>query len=156
MHARATELIRTLGLKPHPEGGHYLEVFRSSRIIPVGDGRRPAATHIFFLLAEGEHSRWHRLASDELWQWYEGSPLELRTVPHRDPRLVVRRLGSLDSGSLPVVDVPAGIWQAARPLGPYALVGCTVAPGFDFADFELLADDPEERAYLSAAGVELR
>jgi predicted cupin superfamily sugar epimerase len=130
---RAEELIRALGLVPHPEGGHYRETYRSASRLPGG---RAACTHIHFLLRAGERSRWHRVDADELWQLVEGGPLELfRTDGDR----VVRSLLEAPGGT---AAVPAGAWQAARPTADYALVGCTVAPAFEFRGFALLADDP--------------
>lgn len=136
---RADELIRTLGMRPHPEGGHFVETFRSPIIVPGPNGDRAASTAILFLLRAGEVSRWHRVAADEAWHWYEGDQLELLTSggPDGDP-LRRHRLGRIGQGGVPQAVVPAGMWQAARPCGAYALVGCTVAPGFDFADFALL------------------
>jgi hypothetical protein len=133
--SRPAELIRSLGLAPHPEGGHYREVFRSTSLLPGG---RVACTHIHFLLAAGETSRWHRVDADEIWQFAEGGPIEVLWTD--GDRLLRARLDS--PGAVAVV--PAGAWQAARPLGPYALVGCTVAPGFEFAGFRMLADDTAE------------
>jgi uncharacterized protein len=145
MHTRAQHLIRTLRLEPHPEGGHFREIHRSrSRVQPLDDrSERSSLTTIFFLLGAGEVSRWHRVASDEVWHHLEGAALELLTI---DPEL--RRLGSdpvgpLDEGVLPVQTVPADWWQAARSTGDYTLVGCTVGPGFDFADFRLIDQVPE-------------
>jgi len=152
---RATELVRFLGLQPHPEGGHFREVFRSGRSLsrPSG-GPRAAATHIYFLLASGERSRWHRLASDEIWHFYEGSPLDLYTIAPAATAIEHRRLGPLEA-AFPTCAVPAGTWQAARASGAYTLAGCTVAPGFEYADFELLSLSPAELARLRAASVEL-
>jgi predicted cupin superfamily sugar epimerase len=126
---RAKHLIDTLGLQPHPEGGWYRQVFRSGeRVTRQRDGaERSALTTIYFLLAEGEQSAWHRVMSDEVWHFYEGDALELLT--HAGPM-------QLDADNRVLV-IPAGEWQAARPLGAYTLVGCTVGPGFDFADFEM-------------------
>jgi predicted cupin superfamily sugar epimerase len=144
---RAQALIDLLQLASHPEGGWYREVFRSD-----------AATTIYFLLADGAHSRWHRVASDEIWHHYEGAPLELLVI---DPELrALHRyvLGSVDPDgeARPVHTVPAGWWQAARTLGPYALVGCTVAPAFRFEDFALLDDRPDEARVLRARFDEVR
>jgi predicted cupin superfamily sugar epimerase len=145
MHPRAAQLIETLDLRPHPEGGFYRELHRStSQVVPAdGRGARAALTTIYFLLPGDTSSRWHRVASDEVWHLYEGGPLELLEL-HGDARqLVSHRLGTIGDGDTsPVHTVAAGVWQAARPLGDYALVGCTVGPGFDFADFQMLADDP--------------
>jgi predicted cupin superfamily sugar epimerase len=144
---RALALLDALGLAPHPEGGWYREVFRSA-----------AATTIYFLLADGAHSRWHRVTSDEVWHHYEGAPLELLVI---DPdlrglqRLV---LGAVDphGDARPVHTVPAGWWQAARTLGAHTLVGCTVAPAFRFEDFALLDDRPEEARELRERFDEVR
>ena len=144
MHPRPETLIRELGLAPHPEGGFYREVFRSpGQVVPQdGRGARAALTTIYFLLPGGAHSRWHRVASDEAWHFYEGDPLELLLLPPDLGALTRHELGpAAAAGRAPVLTVPAGWWQAARPLGEYALVGCSVGPGFDFADFSLLADD---------------
>lgn len=152
VHARAAELIRRLGLQPHPEGGHFFEAFRSRLSVSPSDSRslRPALTVIYFLLAEGAFSRWHRVRSDEAWHWYEGSPLELLSVGPDGGSITITRLGPLSNASAPLHIVPAGWWQAARPLGPYALMGCSVGPGFDYADFSLLSSIPEpERPLFS-------
>ena len=133
MHERAQQLIETLGLAPHPEGGWYRQLFRSeSRVTRHADGaERTALTTIYFLLVAGAESAWHRVQSDEVWHFYEGDPLELRT---RDTAVI---LGADNR----VAVIRAKEWQSARPLGAYALVGCTVGPGFEFADFEM-RDEP--------------
>jgi predicted cupin superfamily sugar epimerase len=127
----AEEIIRRLGMKPHPEGGHYVETFRAP-----GEGRS-SGTAIYFLLRAGERSHWHRVDADETWHHYAGAPLELSISG--DGRAVLHhRLGidfALDEQ--PQIVVPRHAWQAARSLGAWTLVGCTVAPGFDFAGFEL-------------------
>ena len=135
MNQRAAELIETLGLKRHPEGGHYRELFRSPEIVQPADqrGERSALTTIYFLLTDDTYSRWHRVRSDEVWHLYEGGPLEVMEL---DPECQEFSTFTV----APVHVVPAGTWQAARSIGPYTLVGCTVGPGFEFADFELLAD----------------
>lgn len=129
MHPRAQQLIDQLVLAPHPEGGWYRQVFKSSAAVTRhADGaERSALTTIYFLLAEGTYSRPHRVASDEVWHFYEGDALEL-TVG--DARFVL-------DGENRVHVVPANVWQSAKPLGAYALVGCTVGPGFEFVDFEM-------------------
>ena len=134
-----------LGLQPHPEGGHFIEAFRSPHAISPLDprGKRSALTVIYFLLARGSISRWHRVLSDEAWHWYEGSPLELFTVGPSGGSVCRHILGPLSDGSAPLHIVPAGWWQAARPCGDYALVGCSVGPGFDYSDFTLLVSIPE-------------
>jgi predicted cupin superfamily sugar epimerase len=142
--ARAAELIAALGLEPHPEGGYYREVFRSKNLLTPADGRgaRAALTTIYFMLPAGVVSRWHRVTSDEVWHLYEGGPLELHELDAACQTLSNHRLGPFaENLQAPVHTIAAGNWQAARPLGNYALVGCTVAPGFDFADFTMLADD---------------
>jgi predicted cupin superfamily sugar epimerase len=143
MHPRARELIETLRLAAHPEGGWYRELFRSGLgVRREGDGAgRSGLTTIFFLLGAGERSRWHRVAgADEAWHHYEGAPLELLSFAPDGSGATVTPLGSDAAHRVHVV--PAGWWQAARPAGDYALVGCTVGPGFDFADFAMLRDLP--------------
>lgn len=131
----AAEIIALLELKPHPEGGHYRETFRDPREV---EGRS-VGTAIYFLLAEGEVSRWHFIDAAELWHFYDGAPLELDMAEGERRRTVV--LGSdLAAGQRPQAVVRAGAWQAARSLGAWTLVGCTVAPGFDFSAFELAPD----------------
>ena len=143
MHPRATYLIEKLDLKPHPEGGYYREIFRSSSsVLPADDrGPRAALTTIYFLLTESTFSRWHQVDSDEVWHLYEGEPLEVLELSESGDAFVRHRLAPVGGGSAPVCTIPARCWQAARPLGAYSLVGCTVGPGFDFADFRMLADD---------------
>ena len=129
----AGEVIRLLGLEPHPEGGHYRETFRDARIV---DGGRAASTAIYFLLARGERSHWHRVDAVEVWHYYAGAPLALRIADVGGVTEV--RLGAdLAAGERPQAVVPAHAWQAAESLGDWTLVGCTVAPGFDFTGFEL-------------------
>jgi len=131
MTDRAAELVRALQLAPHPEGGHYRQTFRAD------DGGRGASTAIYFLLKAGERSHWHRVDADEIWHHYAGAPLELslsddgRSVRHL-------RVGiDFEIGELPQAVAPRGAWQAARSLGSWTLVGCTVAPAFRFEGFEL-------------------
>jgi uncharacterized protein len=129
----ATDIIARLGLKPHPEGGHYRETFRDARLDANG---RSASTAIFFLLARGERSHWHRIDAVEVWHHYAGSALTLQIADGNGQRTV--RLGpDLAAGEVPQANVPAQAWQAAATTGDWTLVGCTVAPGFDFATFEL-------------------
>jgi predicted cupin superfamily sugar epimerase len=154
MHPRAAELITTLGLRPHPEGGFYREIFRSTaKVAPANRrGPRAALTTIYYLLPEGTFGRWHQVASDEVWHLYEGGPLELLELSASGETVQSHRLGLVGSGAEePVCTIGAGVWQAARPLGQYAFVGCTVGPGFDFADFRLLADDHARAAAVRAA-----
>lgn len=128
----AEEVIRLLGLAPHPEGGFYRETFRA----PAGDGGRGASTAIYYLLRAGDASAWHRVDADEVWHHYAGGPLELVLSDGRSREGV--RLGvDLAAGERPQVVVPAGVWQSARPLAGWVLAGCTVAPAFEFAGFEM-------------------
>lgn len=135
MHARAQQLIDTLALLPHPEGGWYRQVFKSEDgVTRHADGaQRAALTTIYFLLVEGMFSAWHRVLSDEAWHFYEGDALELLTRADDHGAPVLTRL-DVDNR---VHVVRAREWQAARPLGAYTLVGCTVGPGFEFEDFEM-------------------
>jgi uncharacterized protein len=144
MDARAAHLISSLQLAPHPEGGHFREVYRSApRVQPLDErSERPALTTIYFLLAAGEVSRWHGVASDEVWHFYEGHPLELFVADSALDQVARHLLGPVEAGVQPVHVVPAGAWQAARSTGAYTLVGCTVAPGFEFADFRMLHELP--------------
>ena len=127
----ADEIIATLGLKPHPEGGHFAESFRAP------DAPRGASTAIYFLLKAGERSHWHKVDADEIWHHYAGAPLELSLSA--DGKGVTRlRLGTdLAIGERPQGVVPRGVWQAARSLGNWTLIGATVAPAFHFEGFEL-------------------
>lgn len=136
--AQVAALVDRLQLQPHPEGGFFREIFRSADSVKPADGRGPRSslTTIYFLLAEGDHSRWHRVTSDEVWHFYQGDPLELFWV--EGGRVERRLIGAGEGETLNVATVPAGCWQAARPTGSFALVGCTVGPGFDFADFEMV------------------
>jgi predicted cupin superfamily sugar epimerase len=140
MHPDAEEIVRRLALSPHPEGGFYRETWRSPltlRDLPHGAARR-ASTAIYFLLPAGSFSAVHRVASDEVWHHYGGDPLELHELDESGRHTVVMLGRDLTQGQRPQHVVPAGRWQAAVPLGNrYALCGCTVAPGFDFADFEM-------------------
>ena len=128
----AAEVIRLLDLKPHPEGGHFRQTFRDPRTV---DGARAASTAIYFLLKAGEVSRWHRVDAAEVWHFYRGAPLELKIGKQ------AYMLGpNIDEAQVPQLVVPPGAWQAARSLGDYTLVGCTVAPGFEFSKFEMAPD----------------
>ena len=125
-----------LDLKPHPEGGFYRELYRAHQTIQRAGDTRCALTTIYYLLIAGQRSVWHRVASDEVWHYYEGDPLELKIASADALCIETQRLGPLTADSRPVCVVPGGRWQAAEPLGAYTLVGCTVGPGFDFADYE--------------------
>jgi predicted cupin superfamily sugar epimerase len=127
----ADEIIARLGLKPHPEGGHYVQTFYA-----------PEGTAIYFLLKAGERSHWHRvLNADETWHHYAGAPIEL-SMSEDGRSLCHLRLGKdLELGELPQAVVPRRVWQAARSLGAWTLVGCTVSPAFEFKNFELAPPD---------------
>jgi len=141
---RVETLIELLGLQPHPEGGWYRQIFKSAANVQPADDRpgRAALTSIYYLLAAGEFSRWHRVRSDEVWHLYEGE-LELLLAPPDLAGVETHSLGDANAERRPVVTVPAGWWQAARPIGDYALTGCTVAPGFEFEDFSFLRAEAE-------------
>ncbi len=146
MDPRAAELIKLLKLEPHPEGGFYREVYRSSDRVQLSDGReeRPALTTIYFLLTDGDYSCLHHVKSDEVWHFYEGSSLELFYIKPGGEEYERIWLSNPDRISNSVAVVPAGCWQAAQTMGDYTLVGCTVGPGFEFEDFQMLRDVPEE------------
>ena len=129
----AAALMARLGLISHPEGGHYAETWRDR----PADGSRGAGSAILFLLAEGEISRWHRIDATETWHHYAGAPLDV-AISDAAGTIVHPRLGDdIARGDEPQVVVPVGAWQSARSLGPWTLVGCTVAPAFSFDGFEL-------------------
>lgn len=141
----ADEIVRRLGLMPHPEGGHYREIYRSALSVEhsgLAEGigmRRSAVTAIYFLLEAGDFSALHRVKSDEVWHLYAGGPLELHLFDQRGAHRLAMLGTDLAAGHEPQVVVPANMWQAARPAvgTAWALCGCTVAPGFDFADFSM-------------------
>ena len=133
----AAEIVRGLGLAPHPEGGHYRETFRDSR--PAGG--RALSTAIYYLLAAGETSEWHRVDAAEIWHFYAGAPLVLTVSPDGHDAAAFRLGSDLPAGQRPQIVVPAGHWQTATSLGDWTLAGCTVAPGFEFTGFELAAPD---------------
>jgi predicted cupin superfamily sugar epimerase len=123
-----------LGMRPHPEGGWFVETWRAKSI----PGERPTGSAILYLLAADERSEWHRVDAAEIWQWSAGEALELRIWAEGDARLTVLRLGGgVTAGETVQVVVPAGAWQSARPLGAWALVGCIVTPAFEYEGFEL-------------------
>jgi predicted cupin superfamily sugar epimerase len=137
MALTAADIIARFDLRPHPEGGHYRETFRDSHTDASG---RSASTAILFLLARGERSHWHRVDAAEIWHHYAGATLLLEIVDGSHRRSV--KLGSdIAAGETPQAIVPAHAWQAAASTGDWTLVGCTVAPGFDFAGFELARPD---------------
>jgi uncharacterized protein len=139
----ARAIIEALGLDPHPEGGYYRETFRASLELTTlpyiaPPASRSASTAIYFLLPAGSFSAFHRIKSDEVWHHYEGAALELHIIDERGMHRIIRLGSDILHGERPQAVVPAGMLQAARPSGDgHVLVGCTVAPGFDFADFEM-------------------
>lgn len=133
----ADDIIKLLKLAPHPEGGHFGETFRDD----AEAGRRAASTAIYFLLKAGEQSHWHAVDAAEGWHYYAGAPLMLEISPAGGPITVVHLGPDLETGERPQAVVPKDHWQRARSLGAWTLVGCTVAPGFDFAGFTLAAPD---------------
>ena len=149
---RAAELIAGLDLKPHPEGGHYAEVFRSAVRVQTARGERSALTSIDFLLGRGEFSAWHRVRSDEVWHLLEGGPLALHLL---SPDLSAFETVVLDRDRRRHV-VAADCWQAAEPRGDLAYVGATVGPGFEFADFAFGRDDAALAAALDRLAPGLR
>ena len=159
---RAADLVSKLALQPHPEGGWYREIYRSPTRVETPRGSRSALTTIYYLLEQNQLSRWHVVQADEIWHFYAGAPLELvayapasRTVE----RHVLGDVGAAGAiaehgvagtaggpaaaaGVISVSVIPTGVWQAARSLGEYSLVGCTVGPGFEFADFQFVSALP--------------
>lgn len=131
----ADDIIRALDLKPHPEGGHFRETFRD------GGAPRGASTAIYYLLKQGERSHWHRVDAAEVWHFYAGGPLELALSA--DGRTTQTHVlgANLGQRERPQIVVPKNVWQSARPLGAFTLVGCTVAPAFTFDGFEMAPPD---------------
>ena len=146
----AAEIIRRLGLEPHPEGGHYRETYRDPRMNAAG---RAASTAIYYLLDAGDVSAWHRVDAAEVWHHYAGAPLVVTLSPNGHDAEAHRLGTDLARGERPQLVVPAGWWQTAESLGSWTLVGCTVAPGFQFAGFDLAPPDwrPVPRAARSGA-----
>jgi len=157
---QARELIATLRLAPHPEGGWYREIHRSASSVDAVGGRRAALTSIYYLLERAQLSRWHVVDADEVWHHCAGAPLELLAYDPSARRLARQRLCAPDAGGEPAGGEPAGgepvgviaagIWQAARSLGEYSLVGCTVAPGFEFTGFRFVSELPGHARHFVA------
>jgi len=155
MTDEARALAAALGLAPHPEGGFFRETFRAPLVVRAPQGERAASTAIYFLLPGGSFSALHRIRSDEVWHHYEGDPLELHTLDEAGVHEVVLLGRDIARGQRPQHVVAAGVWQGAVPAGErFTLCGCTVAPGFDFADFdmpsreELVGRFPQHRAWV--------
>jgi hypothetical protein len=157
MNPRASELINLLDLEPHLEGGYFREVFRSSNLVHLPDNQeeRRALTTIYFLLVAGEYSSWHRVSRDEVWHYYEGAALELFWAEQGAEECTRCLVGEVGGLSRPVAVVPGGRWQMARTTGKYTLVGCTVGPGFEYEDFQLLRDISEESSEIRCRFPEL-
>lgn len=131
------DIVRLLDMKPHPEGGFFVETFRDAE----PEGGRSHGTAIYYLLGAGDVSAWHRCDATEIWHWYAGAPLAL-TISENGHDAASHRLGNdLAAGQRPQVVVPANAWQTAESLGHWTLVGCTVSPGFEFKGFELAPPD---------------
>ncbi|HEV7671213.1 MAG TPA: cupin domain-containing protein [Thermoanaerobaculia bacterium] len=159
---RTAELVASLGLIPHPEGGWFAESYRAAERIRAQHlparfgGGRPFSTAIYFLLKSGHPSHLHRLHADELWHFHEGSPIAIHVLDTAGQHRTIRLGAAISEGETFQACIPAGCWFGAEVVAPdsYALVGCTVAPGFDFADFEmgergeLLAQYPEHRELI--------
>lgn len=130
----ASEIIRLLGLQPHPEGGHFRETFRD---LAADDKGRARSTLIYYLLKSGEVSLWHRIDATEVWHYYAGAALEIKLSKDGIDANAQRLGPDLVAGERPQVVVPAQCWQSAMSLGAWTLAGCSVAPGFEFSGFEL-------------------
>ena len=152
MHPRALELIETLELAPHPEGGHYRRVYESAKQVESNGVLRPAVTSIQFLLTEGVGSRWHRVDAAEVWDWQEGSAIELLMYDASAQALSRAQLDTSARGGQLLQVVPAGIWQSARTHGDYSLVNCSVTPGFVWSGLEMLDERSPLANELRAAG----
>jgi hypothetical protein len=166
-HIDRDELVRRFDLQPHPEGGYFRETYRSSDVVHR-DGSadsRAASTAIYYLLCDGAHSAWHRIQSDEVWHFYAGDPLNVYVLED-DGALTVLRLGNAleQAGCVFQAVVPSGRWFAAQcdDAASAALVGCTVAPGFEFSEFEiadagaLLREYPQHEALIKKLGPVVR
>ncbi|GAB3500614.1 hypothetical protein GCM10027341_26190 [Spirosoma knui] len=163
----ATQYVQALGMQPHPEGGYFAETYRSSEVIAQDalpgrfTGSRSFGTAIYFLLESHHVSTLHRIQADEIWHFYAGSPLHVYVIDLEGELSVIKLGPDLAQGEVFQAVVPAGCWFGAKPAGSgtarsagFSLVGCTVAPGFDFADFEmadrneLLRQYPQHQAII--------
>jgi predicted cupin superfamily sugar epimerase len=152
MHPRALELIGSLDLSPHPEGGYYKRVYESSKQVLANGVLRPAITSIRFLLTAGVCSRWHRVDAAEVWDWQEGAAVEL-LMYDADARALSRaQLDTSARGGQLLQVVPAGIWQSARTHGDYSLIDCSVSPGFVWSGLEMLDESSGLAHEIRAAG----
>lgn len=153
--AQASALIEALALAPHPEGGHYRCIYESDAQVSCNGHSRPALTAIQFLLARGERSAWHRVDAEEAWHWQQGGPLELQIFDAGTGQLRRETLDAVERGGPAMAVVPSGCWQAARTLGDFTLVACTVSPGFVWEGFALLEAGSDVSGAIAAAGGEL-
>jgi predicted cupin superfamily sugar epimerase len=149
--ASANDLVRSLGLVPHPEGGWYREVHRSCLSVQGPHGPRAALTTIHYLLESQQRSRWHVVDADEVWHHQAGAPLTLLAYDPTSRTLQQHVLGALADGHAAFVVIPAGVWQAASSRGDHTLVSCTVGPGFDFQDFRFVRALPDSAAHFQEA-----
>ena len=143
----AAKIIKILGLQPHPEGGHYCETWRA----PADPGARSAGTAIYYLLQEAEVSHWHRVDAAEAWHWYAGAALELALSPDGHNVTLHQLSPEICAGGRPQIVIPPGVWQSAKSLGDWTLVGCTVAPGFEFSGFEMAPEGWQPQAHVTKA-----
>lgn len=143
---KSSDIISALSLQPHPEGGWYREFYRSSDTITGARGRRPCVTSIYYLLEQRQISRWHVVEADEIWHFYGGAPLDLYAYEAQSKALTRHLLRQ----TAPAAAIPRGVWQAARSSGTYSLMGCSVAPGFEFADFSFVSDLSNHRVHFAA------
>lgn len=148
----AESVIDKLNLSPHPEGGYYRECYRSEQEIQIENGeKRSAGTGIYFLLAKGELSNWHRVRWDEVWHFYGGEPLVLEIID-QDGAISKHKVGNTFADDVRFQRlVPQNCWQRAYSTGRYSLVGCTVSPGFEFEDFEMIAPEKLAKEYPQIA-----
>ncbi|MCK5028065.1 MAG: cupin domain-containing protein [Bacteroidales bacterium] len=140
-------LIQKYQLQPHPEGGYYREVYRSDQelLSPVVNEKRNTVSHIYFLLKQGQFSRFHRVLHDEIWNFYGGSPLKI--IEFDGINIEEKIIGKENESYFSVIQ--GGVFQAAESTGEFSFVGCSVAPGFDFKDFSFLTDEPEMLASIN-------
>jgi uncharacterized protein len=138
MASSSADIIARLELRPHPEGGHYRETFRDSATDANG---RSLATAIYYLLRRGERAHWHRIDAVEVWHYYLGAALTLKIANDGCAPHIITLGPDVAAGQRPQAIVPSGAWQAAESTGDWTLVGCTVAPAFEFVTFEMAAKD---------------
>ena len=143
MNKKSEELISRLQLTPHPEGGYYKEIYRSSNNVSSSKGKRSSLTSIYYLLSKNQVSCLHKVSSDEVWQFVEGDPLILVDLSSDLKTCNTKTLGALSEGLTPNHVIQSEHWQGAKCTGEYTLVSCFVAPGFEFEDFKLIHDDPK-------------